>query len=243
MYQQYDCNMITGNNVECYLCTHSQGYYGNLFLWFFNLHQGLLDAPLRPRKTVKEGSNEESEYYIKDSNVGYFHFRPDDYHKWFIQDMDWNGHIQKVMDDQTNTHWRPKKDFHKLIVKANIHAPHRLLELDLLNKTTPKVIYNLTVDKDNIKFLEKIAKRNIVLNNKYNISVKEIVKELKAQHIYSTQAIEEISKKYTVCNVDVHKLFFEYDNAEYENVLKFLDTEPISNWHCKIRYAKELINE
>ena len=52
-------------NIECHLCVHSQGYYGNLFVWFFNLHKGFLSAPLRPRLTVKSNADDQADYSKK----------------------------------------------------------------------------------------------------------------------------------------------------------------------------------
>ena len=229
--------MKTDNNVECHLCTHRQGFYGNLFIWFFNLHQEFLDAPLRPRRTIKNELHKD--YNVKTADIEDFHFRPDDYHKWCIQEKSWNEHIQSIIDEQANVDWRPTKHFTKLVVKTNIHALHKLAELNLLTKANPKVIYNLTVDINNIEFLNKIANRLDTLNNTNSQSLTSV----QEQHQYANQALKQILTTYTICNVDVHKLFFEYDDAEYKKILKMLGTDPIDNWQYKIIHAKELINE
>ena len=116
---------------------------------------------------------------------------------------------------------------------------HKLAELNLLTKANPKVIYNLTVDSNNIEFLNKIAKRLDTLNNTNSQSLTSV----QEQHQYADRALKQISTTHTICNVDVHKLFFEYDDAEYKKILKMLGTDPIDNWKYKIIHAKELINE
>ena len=237
VYQIKEKYIMSNTTIECHMCTHSQGYYGNLFLWFFNLHNGFLTAPLRPRETVK--ANDTSDEYMQKSNNKNFHFRPDDYHKFFVSDMDWDTHVDNVKEEQRTSHWRPAQRFDKIVVKPNIHAAHRLVKLQLYYTLTPTVVYNLTVDENNNEFFAKLAKRLNLLNNNDSTTVNG----LKEQHMLASNAIKEISKKHTVCNVDVHKLFFENDEDEYRNVLKYLDTDPLPRWTHKLRYAKELINE
>ena len=63
------------------------------------------------------------------------------------------------------------------------------------------------------------------------------------QHDIASEAINNLKKDYTVCDVDVDELFFKYNLKEYENVLKYLETDSIDNWNYKLKYAKELIGE
>ena len=63
------------------------------------------------------------------------------------------------------------------------------------------------------------------------------------QHDIASEAISNLRKDYTVCDVDVDRLLFKYDLIQYENVLKYLNTGPIDNWNYKLKYAKELIGE
>ena len=226
---------ITGNNVDCYLVTHCQGYYGNMFMWLFNLHNGFLDAPLRARKTIADDTKE---YRVTDTNRQHFHLRPDDYHKWYLNETTWDEHIEFILNEQNTVHWRPTKHFEKLIVKPETHAPQKLLKQKNLLSIKPKLIFNLTVDKDNTKFLEKLENRVKMLTTN---EVPE--RYIQVQHAVATQAIEEIKKYHTVVNIDIDKLLFEYSDTEYTKVLKHLDAEPILFWKQKLKYAKESIDE
>ena len=227
-------------NIECHLCVHSQGYYGNLFVWFFNLHKGFLSAPLRPRLTVKSNAYDQADYSKKNFEKGFFHFRPDDYHKWFVEDNTWEEFLESISKRQKEHDWLPELNFNKIVLKTHIHAPHKLYKLDLYKKINPTVIYNLTVDRNNTEFFEKLADRLRLLNT-HNDHVS--ISFLLEQHDIASEAISNLRKNYIVCDVDVDRLLFKYDLTQYENVLKYLNTEPIDNWNHKLRYAKELIGE
>jgi len=226
---------ITGDNVKCYLVTHCQGYYGNMFMWLFNLHNGFLDAPLRARKTIADNTKE---YHITDDTLGHFHLRPDDYHKWYLDTTTWDQHIQSILHQQDTIDWRPKKHFEKLIVKPGTHAPQQLLKQPNLLNINPELIFNLTVNADNIDFLQKLEKRVSVLSTR--ITEKDYIYE---QHSVSTKAVEKLKKYHTVVNIDIDKLLFKFDDDEYNKVLSYLGTEPILFWKRKLKYGMELINE
>lgn len=227
-------------NIECHLCVHSQGYYGNLFTWFFNLHKGCLSAPLRPRLTVKSNTEDQGDYSKENFAKGFFHFRPDDYHKWFVEDNTWEQFLESISKRQKEHDWLPELNFNKIVLKTHIHAPHKLYKLDLYKKINPTVIYNLTVDKSNIEFFEKLVARLKLLNtHNEEFSVEYLLE----QHDIASEAIDNIRKDYTVCDVDVDGLLFKYDIEQYNNVLKYLKSDPIDNWNSKLRYAKELIGE
>jgi hypothetical protein len=226
---------ITGNDVDCYLVTHCQGYYGNMFMWLFNLHNGFLDAPLRARKTVADDTEE---YRITNNKVEHFHLRPDDYHKWYLDTATWDQHIENILAQQQKLIWRPNKHFEKLIVKPGTHAPQQLIKQPNISKIKTKLILNLTVDKDNIDFLTKLENRVKILTTN-NIEDGYI----KSQHAASVQAVEKLKKYHTVVNIDIDKLLFKFDDDEYNKVLGYLGTEPILFWKRKLKYGMELINE
>jgi hypothetical protein len=227
-------------NIECHLCVHSQGYYGNLFVWFFNLHNNFLPAPLRPRLTVKSNADDQADYSQENFAKGYFHFRPDDYHKWFVEDKTWEQFLESIDKRQKEHDWLPEHNFNKIVLKTHIHAPHKLYKLDLYKKINPTVIYNLTVDRNNTQFFEKLVDRLKLLNT-HNDHVS--VSFLLEQHDIASEAIDNLRKDYTVCDVDVDSLLFKYNTQQYNNVLRYLNSDPIDNWSYKLKYAKELIGE
>jgi hypothetical protein len=237
-------------NIECHVCTHTQGFYGNTFLWFFNLHEGFAEAPLRPRHTVKElqpGGDYETkadEYETARPEIGFFHFRPDDYHRWFLSDMDWNTHVSNVLKEQADTKWRSKTAISKLLVKPQVHAPKQILAKtkELFLNAPISTVYNLTTDKDNIKFFEHITDRLIVLNTSIE-PYEEVLNNTIRQKELNDTALETIRETHSVLDVDVDKLFFKYDEEEYQKVLTVLGTVPIANWKKKLDYAKEIIGE
>ena len=184
-------------NIECHLCVHSQGYYGNLFTWFFNLHKGCLPAPLRPRLTVKDNTEDQGDYSKENFAKGFFHFRPDNYHKWFVEDNTWEEYLESISKRQKKYDWLPELNFNKIVLKTHIHAPHRLYKLDLYKKINPTVIYNLTVDRNNIEFFEKLVARLKLLNtHNEEFSVEHLLE----QHDIASEAIYNIKKNYTVCD-------------------------------------------
>jgi|13_taG_2_1085334.scaffolds.fasta_scaffold00084_53 hypothetical protein len=228
-------------DIQCHVCLHTQGFYGNTFLWFFNLHKDFAQAPLRPRFTVKK-ITEDGEYNDKGEG-DFFHFRPDDFHRWFIKDMSWKTHINNVLQEQANTKWRDKKEFTKLLVKPEIHSPQRFVSLGHVDMISTNVIYHLTTPLENIEFYEKITKRLMLLNTVNEDQYEEVFRNTIEQKHKSDRAINVIKETHNVVEVDVDKLLFKYDQDEYEKVLKHLGTDPISNWKKKLIYAKETINE
>jgi|TARA_R110000851_G_scaffold8032_6_gene30931 hypothetical protein len=230
------------NKIDCHVCLHTQGFYGNTFLWLFNLHKDFASAPLRPRFTVKT-ITEDGEYSNDRENGAFFHFRPDDYHRWFIRDMSWEEHVKNVLEEQAIVEWRDKTPFTKLIVKPQTHSPQRFVKQGHHKLISTDVIYHLSTPKENTTFYEKIARRLMVLNSVDESEYDEILKNTIEQKDRSDLAITEIKQLHTVVEVDVDKLLFKYDQSEYEKVLKHLGTEPLHNWKKKLTYAKETINE
>ena len=227
--------------IECHVCLHTQGFYGNTFLWLFNLHKDFALASLRPRFTVKK-ITEDGEYNDK-GDGDFFHFRPDDYHRWFIKDMSWETHVNNVLQEQANTKWRDKTEFTKLLVKPEIHSPQRFVSLGHMDIISTNVIYHLSTPLENTEFYEKITRRLMLLNTVDESQYEEIYRNTIEQKNKSDRAVNIIKENHTVVEVDVDKLLFKYDQQEYEKVIKHLGTEPLHKWKKKLMYAKETINE
>jgi len=220
--------MKTSNNVECHLLMHTACMNGNLVLWFMSQHSGFLQSDIFPRNTLidKFWGNESSQP---------LHFAIEEHNLW----KGAVGTAENTPHANTVKHtWAEHVDIHstdisfnKIAVKPNlIHNIKNAINEDIIDQlmetVTPTCLYMPDV-KDPVHF-DKILKRaNLLRPYKDTDRNNSLLKgNLEVQREYI-----DVFKTYCpVLEIDIGKLLFDLDDAEYEKLTNMLGSSKIVNW-------------